>query len=132
MEEKKKLCTEERISSHMSYAEAKNPILSVHLMQSYTTEMRSHQALKREILHKYQEDGYAFHQSHMDCHDVRFVERLRTIWAFSHTIGNTIFNAIVAKSMAARFDSGVLEMVSANGAKSKRLLIISKSKESRR
>jgi hypothetical protein len=35
----------------MSYAEAKNPILSVHLMQSYTTEMRSHQALKREILH---------------------------------------------------------------------------------
>ena len=64
----------------------------------------------------------------MDCQDVRFVERLRTIRAFSHTIGNTVFNAIVAERMAARFDSGVLEVVSANGAKSKSLLIISKSK----
>jgi len=55
----------------------------------------------------------------MDCHDIRFIKSLRTIWTLPHTIGDTVFNAVVAERMAACLDSGVLEVLSANGAKSK-------------
>jgi hypothetical protein len=60
----------------------------------------------------------------MDCHDVRFVESFRTVWTLSHAVGNTIFNTVVAESMAARLDDNVLEVVSANGAKSKSLVTL--------
>jgi hypothetical protein len=62
----------------------------------------------------------------MDCHDVRFVESFRTVWTLSHTVGNTVFNAVVAESMATRLDDNVLEVVSANGAKSKSLVTLAK------
>lgn len=60
----------------------------------------------------------------MDRHDIRFVERLRTVRTFSHAVGNTIFDATIAESVATRFDSRVLEVVPANGAKSKSLALL--------
>ena len=39
-------------------------------------------------------------QSHVNRHDVRLVERLRTVWALPHTVGNSILNTVVAESMA--------------------------------
>jgi len=52
----------------------------------------------------------------MNRHDIRFVERFRTIWALAHTVGNSIFNTVVAEGMAARLNCDVLEVVPANGA----------------
>jgi len=62
----------------------------------------------------------------MDCHDIRFIESLRTIRALPHTIGDTVFNAMVAERVAACLDSSVLEVLAANGAKSKSLLLLVK------
>ncbi len=52
----------------------------------------------------------------MDCHDIRLVERFRTIGTLAHTVRNSVFNAVIADSMAARLDGDVLEVVPANGA----------------
>jgi len=68
-----------------------------------------------------------FHQSHVDCHDVRFVERLRTIGTLAHPVGNTILNTVVAESMTTRLDGDVLEVVPANSAQSKSLACLVKN-----
>ena len=52
----------------------------------------------------------------MNRHDIRLVKRLRTIRTLAHTVGNSVFHAVVAESMATRLDSDVFEVVPANGA----------------
>jgi hypothetical protein len=57
----------------------------------------------------------------MDCHNIHLVEGLRTVRALSHTVGNTVFNAVVAEGMTAGFECCVFEILSADGAKCKSL-----------
>jgi hypothetical protein len=125
----KKLCTEGRISSHMSYAEARTQSFHpsyaiIHDRNAVSSSAGNVKSYPKQV----REDGKAIDQSHMDCHDIRFVERLRTVRTLSHTVGNTIFNTVVAEGMAARLDSGVLEVVPANGAESKSLAGLVKAK----
>jgi len=51
-------------------------------------------------------------------HHIHLVEGLRAIGAFSHSIRDAIFNAMIAEHMAAGFQSSVFEVLATNSAKS--------------
>lgn len=98
----------------MSLCRSKHP--SIHLIQSYTTNdglVHAQTCLIQTII--------KIEQSHVDCQNVRFVERLQTIWALPHAIGDAILNTVVAEGVSTSLEGGVFEVVSATGAKSKSL-----------
>jgi hypothetical protein len=112
----KNLCTQGIISSHMSFAEASKP--------SFPSILCNHTRPKCGLIKPRNVKSYtnkqvemeSLDQSHVNRHDVRLVERLRTVWALPHTVGNSILNTVVAESMATRLDGNVLEVIPANGA----------------
>ena len=53
---------------------------------------------------------------HVGCHNVHLVEGLRAVGTLSHTVGDTVFHAVIAKKMAAGLEDGVLEVLSADSA----------------
>ena len=64
--------------------------------------------------------------SHVGGHNVHLVKRLCTVRALSHTVGDAVFNAVVAEKMATRLKDRVLEVLSADGAECKGLRHVSR------
>jgi hypothetical protein len=54
-------------------------------------------------------------------HDVHFVEGLRAIGTFAHTIRYAILDAVLAEKVAASFQNSVFEVLPTNRAKCKSL-----------
>lgn len=55
-------------------------------------------------------------QSHVDRHNIGFVERLRAIGTFSHAISKTVVNTMIAESVSTCLDCCVLEVLATDSA----------------
>jgi len=106
---------EEIISSRKAMLKAIKP--TPHPSYALIHDLQGLKRLKRDpIIQQSNCKAEVKEQSHMDLHDIGFVERLRAIGAFSHAVSETIVNAVVAESVAASLDCCVLEILSADGA----------------
>lgn len=55
----------------------------------------------------------------MNGHDIRLIESLATVRAFSHAIGDSVFYAMIAENMTASLQYSILEIFAADCAQSK-------------
>jgi hypothetical protein len=58
-------------------------------------------------------------QSHVDTHDIHFIEGLRAGWAFSHAVCEPTFNTGETEKVPASLEYRVLELGMADSAESK-------------
>lgn len=91
----------------------------------HTSPIRSHRNAFRNKSHNPNDrDGMGEDLSHMGSHDIHLVKRFRTVWAFSHAVGNAVLNTIVAEEMPTSLQDSVLEILSTNGTERKSLDVL--------
>ena len=86
------------------------------LMQSYTTIKGLAERPGRNHKPTNRNSNAALRKSHVNGHNIHLIERLCAVGALPHAVGDTVIHAVVAEYMPAGLQSGILEVLSANGA----------------